>query len=217
MNEAIELAWTWTVHDTRPAVSVGKRLTDICLSGLLLVVLSPVFLLVMAAIRLTSPGPVFFVQKRIGFRCRVFRMHKFRTMVDGAERLEARLARRQPGRTFFKLEKDPRTTPLGRFLRKYSIDELPQLYDVLRGDMSLVGPRPLLLSDFDKYPKQDQMRRFAVKPGLTGLWQVDGRSLCSDDERMRLDLQYVDTWSHRLDLLIVAKTLPAVIAAKGAY
>jgi lipopolysaccharide/colanic/teichoic acid biosynthesis glycosyltransferase len=189
----------------------------LCLAAVLLVVLSPFVLLVMAVIRLTTPGPALFVQERIGYQGRVFRMHKLRTMIDGAERLEAKLARRQQNKTFFKMAGDPRITRIGRLLRKYSIDELPQLFDVLRGEMSLVGPRPLPLTDFEKFPKSEQLRRFAVKPGLSGLWQVDGRSLTSDRRRMELDLRYVDEWSLALDVVILVKTLPAVIAARGAY
>jgi lipopolysaccharide/colanic/teichoic acid biosynthesis glycosyltransferase len=143
-------------------------------------------------------------------------MYKLRTMIDGAERLEAKLARRSR-RTFLKIEKDPRTTRIGRWLRKYSLDELPQIINVLRGDMSLVGPRPLLLSDMEKLPRHQQLARFAMKPGLTGLWQVSGRSQCTDEERMTLDLEYVNTWSLWLDLKILARTIPAVIRAQGAF
>ena len=143
-------------------------------------------------------------------------MHKFRTMAPGADRQQDQLADEQAGRTFLKIVNDPRVTPVGRFLRRYSLDELPQILNVLRGDMSLVGPRPLLPCDFRKFPKHEQLRRFSVKPGLTGLWQVSGRSACTDQERMALDLRYVDEWSLRLDLAILARTGPVVLSARGA-
>jgi lipopolysaccharide/colanic/teichoic acid biosynthesis glycosyltransferase len=144
-------------------------------------------------------------------------MFKFRTMVNGSHAVEEKLAHECRDRIFFKVKEDPRVTAFGRFLRKYSLDELPQFFNVLRGEMSLVGPRPLLLSDFSKFPKRQQARRFVVKPGITGLWQVNGRSESSDQERMALDLEYVDRWSLWKDLVILARTIPAVIQAKGAY
>ncbi|MFQ5791739.1 MAG: sugar transferase [Acidobacteriota bacterium] len=193
-----------------------KRAMDALVATALLLALSPLLIFVAALVRLTSRGPSFFVQERIGYGCRVFRMLKFRTMVDGAEHSENRLARERPDRAFLKVRNDRRVTCLGRFLRKSSIDELPQLLNVLRGEMSLVGPRPLLVSDFLKFPKQHQMRRFAVLPGMTGLWQVSGRSSTTDEDRIRLDLQYVDHWSLWLDLMILARTIPAVIRAEGA-
>lgn len=199
-----------------PATAVVKRALDVVLSALLLVLLSPLLLLALLVVKMTSRGPAIFVQKRVGHRCGEFDMYKLRTMFAGAERLEDRLAQKLQGRTFLKIKNDPRTTPVGRFLRKYSIDELPQLYNVVRGEMSLVGPRPLLLSDFRKFPKREQMRRFSVKPGMTGLWQVSGRSACTDEERIRLDLEYVDRWSHWLDLEILARTIPVAISARGA-
>jgi lipopolysaccharide/colanic/teichoic acid biosynthesis glycosyltransferase len=185
-------------------------------SGALLVLLAPMLVLVVIAIRLTSKGPVIFVQRRIGYRCAEFNMYKFRTMIDGAERQERRLAQAQSDRTFLKIKNDPRTTSLGRVLRRYSIDELPQLYNVFRGDMSLLGPRPLLRSDLQRFPRASLMRRFAMKPGITGLWQVSGRSLLPDAERIRLDIDYVDNWSLTRDLAILARTVPVVITARGA-
>ena len=204
------------LEDPRPFSRALKRPLDVVLASLLLLLTGPILLAAMVLIRLTSRGPALFVQTRIGHRCERFSMLKLRTMVDGAEARERELVRSRPGRTFFKLDDDPRITPVGRVLRKLSIDELPQLVNVLRGDMSLVGPRPLLVSDFEKFPRSRQQRRFAVKPGITGLWQVRGRSLLDDAERIRLDCEYVDRWSLALDLEILARTLPAVLSTRGA-
>lgn len=193
-----------------------KRSLDVVLAALLLVATTPLMGLIALLVKATSRGPAIFRQPRIGYRCQVFEIYKFRTMVEGAECLEEELARRQAGRTFLKVLDDPRTTRIGRFLRRSSLDELPQLWNVLRGDMSLVGPRPILLSDFRKMPKRQQLRRFTVKPGITGLWQVSGRSRCSDEERMQLDLDYIRDWSHWTDLKILLRTVPAVLRAEGA-
>jgi len=215
-------AFYWTLDlpaEERPGGRVQvalKRGLDVAGAAVLLLLTSPVLLGAMALVRLTSRGPAIFVQPRIGFGCRQFPMLKLRTMVHGAEGREEELAAARPERTFLKIPRDPRITPVGRWLRRYSVDELPQLLNVLRGEMSLVGPRPLLLSDFEKYPKRAQMRRFSVRPGLTGLWQVGGRSDLADSERVRLDLEYVDRWSLSLDLEILSRTLPAVVSAKGA-
>ncbi len=143
-------------------------------------------------------------------------MYKFRTMYTGAHAREAELAR-QEGRAFLKIASDPRITRLGRFLRRYSLDELPQLFNVLEGTMSLVGPRPLLLTDLDRFPRRSQMRRFSVKPGMTGLWQVSGRSSCTDQQRMELDRQYVNEWSLGLDLRILLRTVRVVLSGRNAY
>lgn len=200
-----------------PAVSsMAKRAMDVVLSAILLVLAAPVLGLAMLLVKLTSRGPAVFVQKRIGFEGQKFDMYKLRTMRQGAERLQDELATCQEDRTFLKIEDDPRVTRVGRLLRKSSIDELPQLWNVLKGDMSLVGPRPLLVCDFRKFPKREQLRRFSVKPGITGLWQVSGRSSLPDGERMRLDLEYVDRWSLGLDLAILARTLPVVLSTRGA-
>lgn len=193
-----------------------KRLADIVLATVALTLTSPLLLLVVALNKWSSPGPALFVQKRIGQGCRVFSMFKLRTMVLDAEKAEVRLAEARPERTFLKVVDDPRVTPLGRFLRKYSIDELPQLLNVVRGDMSLVGPRPILLSDFRKLPLRGQMRQFSVPPGMTGLWQISGRSKTTDEERMALDRRYVDVWSLGLDIQILGRTLPVVLRATGA-
>lgn len=200
----------------RPVAAALRRAFDFGAALVLLLLSSPVLLAAMALVKLTSPGPVIFRQRRIGHQCRTFSMLKLRTMVDGAHRMEDALARSH-GSTFLKLASDPRTTPVGRFLRKSSLDELPQLVNVLRGEMSLVGPRPLLISDFDKFPKQEQMRRFAVLPGITGLWQVSGRSATTDAQRIRLDLEYVEKRGPWLDLVILLRTIPVALFARGAY
>lgn len=216
MEHVADWAWTLDFPRTRRGALLLKRALDIVVSGSLLVLLAPVLVLVVLAIRLTSKGPVIFVQRRIGYRCAEFDMYKFRTMIDGADRQESRLAQARPDRTFLKIKDDPRTTPLGRLLRRYSIDELPQLYNVFRGDMSLLGPRPLLRSDLQRFPRASLMRRFAMKPGISGLWQVSGRSLLPDADRIRLDIEYVDNWSFSRDLAILARTVPVVITARGA-
>ncbi|HEX8628945.1 MAG TPA: sugar transferase [Catenuloplanes sp.] len=184
-----------------------------------LIVLAPVLLGCVAAVRLDrqAPGPVLFRQQRVGRDGRTFTMLKFRTMRVDAERRLVELAALNDGNgLLFKLRHDPRVSPVGRVLRRYSLDELPQLVNVLRGEMSLVGPRPPLPSEVAHYPA-DMHRRLVVKPGLTGLWQVSGRSDLSAEEAMRLDLRYVESWSLTLDLVIMMRTVKAVLRAPGAY
>jgi len=194
-----------------------KRCLDITISALLLLLLTPVLIGAALAIKLTSAGPIFFMQERIGLSKRRFRIYKFRTMVPNAEKLMAKLEARNEARgPVFKIRNDPRITPIGRFLRRSSIDELPQLLNVLKGDMSLVGPRPLPVRDYEGFNKDWQRRRFSVKPGITCLWQVNGRSGISFDQWMLLDLQYMDEWSLWLDFKILAKTVPAVLKGEGA-
>ncbi len=193
-----------------------KRALDAtgALAGLLL--LLPLLLVVAGLVKLTSRGPVFFTQERVGLRGRRFRLAKFRTMVAGAEeRLGELKALNEADGPVFKIRNDPRVTPFGRFLRRSSIDELPQLWCVLRGEMSLVGPRPPIPSEVAKYEIW-QRRRLSMRPGLTCLWQVSGRSELDFDTWMKLDLQYIDNWSLGLDLLILLKTVPAVLTGKGA-
>lgn len=202
-----------TLH---PYAARAKRILDVSVSLTAVVLLAPLFLLIGLAVKWTSPGPAIFRQRRIGYRCNEFPMYKFRTMRAGAHLSEAELAQRE-GKAFLKIESDPRITPLGRILRRYSLDELPQFFNVLEGTMSLVGPRPLLLTDLNRFPRRSQMRRFSVKPGITGLWQVSGRSSCSDEERMDLDRRYVNEWSLGLDLRILAKTVLVVFSGKDAY
>ena len=196
---------------------VVKRAFDIVVSALALVALSPLMLAVAAAVKLTSPGPVIFAQERYGLNRRRFQMLKFRTMVPDAERLQASLeAFNEVQGPVFKIANDPRITPLGRVLRRTSIDELPQLCNVLKGDMSLIGPRPLPLRDVSKFTSSADLRRFSVRPGITGLWQVSGRSGLGFDQWITLDLHYIDNWSLALDARILARTIPAVIRGTGA-
>ena len=197
----------------------AKRASDVVAAGFGVLLLSPIFIAVGIAVRLDTRGPAFFRQERVGQFERTFYILKFRTMfVDAEERLEKLTGQRDGvgNDVLFKLKEDPRITRVGKFLRKWSIDELPQLLNVLRGEMSLVGPRPPLSSEVDNY-EGPVFRRLAAKPGLTGLWQISGRSDLDWEQSVRLDLQYVDNWSLLTDALIVAKTVPAVLRRKGAY
>ena len=194
-----------------------KRMLDITVAACLLVLLSPLLAIVALAIKLDSMGPVFFVQKRVGFNKRRFRMIKFRTMCVDAEARMAELEHlNEKTGPIFKITNDPRTTRVGKWLRKASIDELPQLINVLLGDMSIVGPRPLSVRDAMRMEVAWQKRRFSVKPGLTCLWQVSGRSNLSFEQWMELDLEYIDRWSLGLDGLILLRTIPAILSARGA-
>jgi len=194
-----------------------KRGFDLVLSVILLALLAPVFLVVAILIRWTSPGPAFFGQTRVGLNKRQFRMYKFRTMIADAEQIQDQLLNlNEMSGPVFKIKDDPRVTPLGRVLRKTSIDELPQLFNVLKGDMSLVGPRAMSLRDYQLFDQDWQRRRFSVKPGITCLWQVNGRNSIPFEEWMELDMQYIDKWSLWLDLKILAQTLPAVLRGTGA-
>ena len=183
-----------------------------------LVLLSPLLLGIAVAVRCTSHGPVLFRQERIGRCGETFTMLKFRSMVQDAHRMVEELAADsdRDNDVLFKMRDDPRVTRVGRFLRRYSLDELPQLINVLRGDMSLVGPRPPLAEEVERYGS-DMHRRFLVKPGLTGLWQVSGRSDLSWDDSVRIDVRYVENWSLALDLMIIFKTVGAVLRGSGAY
>jgi exopolysaccharide biosynthesis polyprenyl glycosylphosphotransferase len=194
-----------------------KGVLDFFLALLLLLALAPLMLIVALAVRMTSPGPIFFSQLRLGIHRHRFSMFKFRTMVVDAEARQAGLeALNEAKGPVFKIKKDPRLTPIGGFLRKASLDELPQLFNVLRGEMSLVGPRPLPLRDVDKFDQSWFLRRFSVKPGLTCLWQAGGRSNLSFDDWIELDLQYIDQWSLSMDFRILALTIPAVFRGAGA-
>jgi exopolysaccharide biosynthesis polyprenyl glycosylphosphotransferase len=195
-----------------------KRLMDLIGGVVFLVLLSPVFLLVAVLIKLDSSGPVFFKQARVGLNRRRFQLFKFRTMVDGAHRQQAALEQRnEVTGPVFKIRRDPRVTRIGLLLRRFSIDELPQLLNVIRGEMSLVGPRPLPVRDVERIDSLWQQRRFSVKPGITCLWQVSGRSDVSFDRWVRMDLEYIDRWSLELDLKILLRTISAVVKASGAY
>lgn len=197
---------------------VAKRFIDLVGSAALLLALAPLFAVVTLLIRLDSPGPVFFAQERVGFNKRRFRILKFRTMVDGSDQQQHMFEHlNEVEGPVFKIKNDPRVTRLGRFLRRFSIDELPQLVNVLKGDMSLVGPRPLPVRDVDRIDVQWHKRRFSIKPGITCLWQVNGRSNIGFNEWVRMDLDYIDRWSLALDLLILMKTIPVVFRGPGAY
>jgi exopolysaccharide biosynthesis polyprenyl glycosylphosphotransferase len=194
-----------------------KRSLDVATSVTLLVMFAPVLAVIATLIKLTSEGPVFFRQERIGVNKRRFLMYKFRTMVPNAEKLLPQLeALNEAGGPVFKIKKDPRITPIGRVLRRTSLDELPQLLNVIKGDMSLVGPRPLPVRDYEGFSEDWQRRRFSVRPGITCLWQVNGRSNIAFDHWMKLDLQYLDEWSIWLDIKILAQTIPAVLKGSGA-
>ncbi len=195
---------------------LAKRLLDILVSSVLLVVLIPLFVIVIALIKFTSPGPIIFSQERIGMNRRRFRMYKFRSMYQDAERRKQELAHlNEQNGPIFKIRNDPRITPLGKFLRGSSIDELPQLWNVLKGEMSLVGPRPPIPSEVDKYEWLDR-RRLSIRPGITCLWQIGGRSNLSFDRWMELDREYIENWSFWLDLRILFMTIPAVLFRRGA-
>jgi exopolysaccharide biosynthesis polyprenyl glycosylphosphotransferase len=194
-----------------------KRTLDLVFSCALLLVLSPLLVVTAVLIKLTSPGPVFFRQERMGLNKRQFRIYKFRTMVPDAEKRIAELEKlNEVSGPVFKIKNDPRLTPIGKLLRSTSIDELPQLLNVLKGDMSLVGPRPLPLRDYRGFDKDWHRRRFSVRPGITCLWQVNGRSSIPFEKWMELDMQYIDEWSLWLDFKILAGTIPAVLKGSGA-
>jgi exopolysaccharide biosynthesis polyprenyl glycosylphosphotransferase len=195
----------------------AKRVFDFCVSFLSLTAVTPFLLAVAILIKLTSSGPVFFVQKRVGLNKRIFSMCKFRTMVPDAEQRIREIEHlNEASGAVFKIKDDPRITPMGRFLRRTSIDELPQLFNVLKGDMSMVGPRPLPLRDYERFNANAQRRRFSVRPGITCLWQVNGRSSIPFEQWMELDLHYVDQWSIWMDVQILIKTIPAVLRGSGA-
>jgi exopolysaccharide biosynthesis polyprenyl glycosylphosphotransferase len=208
-----------TLHTgNQPSVElVVKRAIDVTCSAIALVLLAPVFLVIAAAIKLDSRGPVFFFQERVGSGRKTFRLAKFRTMVADAETRLIDLERyNEVNGAAFKMTNDPRITRVGRLLRKISLDELPQFFNVLRGDMSLVGPRPLPVRDVQRFDAKWQKRRFSVRPGITCLWQANGRHEISFDHWMELDLQYIDHWSLKLDFEIMLKTIPVVLRGTGA-
>jgi exopolysaccharide biosynthesis polyprenyl glycosylphosphotransferase len=195
---------------------LAKRVLDVAVAVLLLLLGLPVVLVIALAIKITSGGNVLFRQTRCGLNGRSFTLYKFRTMVEDAEERRRELLHlNEMNGPVFKLKVDPRVTSLGRFLRRFSLDELPQLWNVLRGDMSLVGPRPPIPEEVAKYERW-QRRRLAMKPGLTCLWQISGRNDLDFDRWMQLDLEYIDSWSPLLDLKILVKTIPAVLSGRGA-
>lgn len=195
---------------------LGKHVVDFFLSLILLLLLSPLMAITAILIKATSPGPVFFIQERMGLNRRRFRLYKFRTMILGAEQMLSKLERlNEVSGPVFKIKDDPRLTRIGRLLRRTSIDELPQLFNVLKGEMSLVGPRPLPTRDYEGFEQDWHRRRLCVSPGMTCLWQANGRNLIPFDKWMELDLQYIDQWSLRLDFEILLKTVPAVLKGSG--
>ena len=208
-----------TIHSSTPQQLDHfwiKRMMDIVLAGVGLLILAPLFIIVSAMIAVTSPGPVYFRQQRVGYNRRQFRIYKFRTMVNNAESLQPALEHlNEADGPAFKISRDPRITPIGRWLRKTSIDEIPQLINVLRGEMSIVGPRPLPLRDVNGIYEHWPLRRFSMRPGLTCLWQINGRNQLKFQEWMQLDLQYIDEWSIWLDMKIILRTIPEVIKASG--
>lgn len=206
-----------------------KRIVDIGFSLFVLIFGFPFYMLIAALIKLTSEGPVFFVQDRVGKDEVPFKMYKFRTMTvgnnDGAHREFARdfingnssgQVDKSTGRRMFKITSDPRVTSIGRFLRRTSLDELPQFLNVLKGEMTLVGPRPPLAYELPHYQEWHK-KRLVVKPGLTGLWQVSGRSTVPFDEMVKLDINYIENWSFRLDLEIILRTIPVMLFGSGGY
>jgi lipopolysaccharide/colanic/teichoic acid biosynthesis glycosyltransferase len=204
-------AYYYDLATRHPIGARVKRCIDLLASTIIITALLPLFLLIMALIKLTSPGPVMFRQRRVGFRCNPFLMYKFRTMVDGADKMQS-----GNGTAFVKPKNDPRITPIGKFLRKYSLDELPQLFNVLEGTMSLVGPRPLREVDLEQLHRRSTVRRFATPPGITGLWQVSGRSDQVGAKGLMLDRDYVDRWSLSLDFEILLQTIEVVFTGRGA-
>lgn len=195
-----------------------KRILDFLASALALIVFSPALLAIALTVKLTSPGPAFFVQERLGYNKRRFKMYKFRSMVADAEQRQAQLEDlNEADGPVFKIKHDPRLTNVGAWLRRTSLDELPQLFNVLNGDMSLVGPRPLPVRDYEQFEKDWHCRRFSVLPGMTGLWQTNGRSGASFEEWLAMDLHYIDQWRLSLDLRILCRTIPAVIRRSGAW
>lgn len=196
---------------------VLKRTFDLVLSALIGIILSPLLLAVAIAIKLDSPGPIFYSQERVGRNGKTFRCFKFRSMIVNAEEMVAELAERnEASGPLFKLRQDPRITRVGRFLRRYSIDEFPQFWNVVRGEMSIVGPRPNLPEEVAQYQEWHR-KRLLVSPGITGLWQVSGRSDLTFDEMVLLDVYYVENWNVLLDINIMLRSIPAIIRARGAY
>lgn len=200
----------------RPLTARLKRASDIVLSAAALVVLAPLLAVVVVLIKLTSPGPVFFKQVRVGLRGKTFEMFKFRSMVVDAERrLAVRLEHNEQTGPTLKMARDPRVTAIGRVIRKYNIDELPQLFNVLGGEMSIVGPRPPVPSEVAQYQPW-QRRRLSVVPGLTCFWQIRGRNSIGVEQWMLLDLQYVDQWTIATDVALIGRTVPVVVTGRGA-
>jgi exopolysaccharide biosynthesis polyprenyl glycosylphosphotransferase len=195
---------------------VVKRATDIILGTIVLIITSPILLITAILIKLTSPGPILFAHDRLGKGRKPIRIYKFRTMYIDGERILEEKGLMDEFKRDFKLKHDPRITPVGRFIRKFSIDELPQLFNALKGEVSLVGPRPIVPGEIPKYGLWEASL-FSITPGLTGLWQVSGRSDLGYDERVKLDIYYIENWSLWLDLRIILQTIPALLFTRGSY
>ena len=205
------------VSDIKSPYELIKRTCDIGLASIGLIVLAPVFLLIGIAIKINSNGPAFFVHKRIGKNGKIIKIYKFRTMFEGSEDMFAKFSKEQTEEyeRNYKLKDDPRVTKIGKFLRKTSLDELPQILNILKGELSIVGPRPVVSNELEKYGK-DKDKFLSIKPGLTGYWQVNGRSLTSYEERMKMELYYVENRGIWLDTKIFFKTIVSVIKRNGA-
>jgi lipopolysaccharide/colanic/teichoic acid biosynthesis glycosyltransferase len=206
------LAWRVVTRGSRWL----KRILDVLVATVTTIVLLPLLLMIAVLIKLEGSGSILFSQTRVGLRGRSFRMWKFRSMASNAEALKASLSNEMPGGVLFKMKRDPRITRVGRWLRRFSLDELPQLFNVLRGDMALVGPRPPLPTEVERYKIEDRQRLLA-KPGLTCFWQVGGRSEIGFDDQVRLDLDYIRSASLALNFILLLRTIPAVLLGKGAY
>ena len=195
-----------------------KRMLDTIVSAIVLILLLPLFIFTAVAIWVENPGPVFYYQIRVGLNGRHFKFYKFRSMVVNADKIKHELAARNESKAgvIFKMKKDPRITKVGKIIRKFSVDELPQLINVLKGDMSLVGPRPPLPDEVLEYTLE-QRKRLHVIPGITGLWQVSGRSDIPFTDQVRLDMQYIQSASFLNDIILLLKTIPAVLTGRGAY
>jgi exopolysaccharide biosynthesis polyprenyl glycosylphosphotransferase len=210
------------LFELRPPILTGadwavKRAFDLVVASIVLVVGLPLWLLIAVLIKLDSRGPIFYSDTRVGLGERPFAMHKFRTMVAGAASRQAELeGENEASGALFKIRRDPRLTRVGRVLRRFSIDEVPNVLNVFRGEMSLVGPRPLPVRDYERLEPWHR-RRSNVLPGMTGLWQIAGRSDLSFDDLVRLDFYYLENWSPWLDISILVKTVPAVVSRRGAY
>jgi len=209
---------TYKERKPHPSESIFKRLFDLVVSLILIVLLLPLFVIIAVLIKINSSGPVFFIQKRGGLKARIFNFYKFRSMVEDADKLKHQLLDKNEVKdgVIFKIKEDPRVTRVGKFLRKHSLDELPQLFNVLKGNMSLVGPRPALPDEIEEYD-DSRIDRLSIKPGMTGLSQIRGRSDLSFSRWVKWDLWYVNNWSFGLDIKILLWTIPAVLKGKGAY
>ena len=220
LKEVLELSQTKAKKDLKNVNIYNKyikRFLDITLSFIALVLLSPVFLIIAFCIKTESKGPVFFIHKRIGKNGKIIRMYKFRTMVDNAEELIKQFTPEQMEefKENFKLENDPRITKVGKVLRKTSLDELPQLVNILKGDLSIIGPRPVIEEELEKYGENKE-KFLSVTPGLTGYWAANGRSCTSYEKRMEMELYYIDNLSFKMDIKVFFKTILSVIKKEGA-